>query len=575
MNLSITKLKLDWSTTFPLEIWAEIYSHLLDFKSKFALSESCALLHELLNSELERVWFHKKPESPEEEARAAFIMDNTHRYKGVTRDLFPFKSVAICTGVWDNSIPTVYSNTLMPNNISLKDISNELYVRYPGLKEFNLGVPGLIVAGGAVQRLLTKNKECADRCNCYCNDCYRDRSWSSPSDIDLFLVGLSEQEAVDKVTQFRNHILNTPRFKELKQYRTKNCVTFVVVTLEKHKKRDNTTIQKQRTRIYQIILRLYSTLSEILHGFDFGSCSVAFDEKEVYFTSLSKFAFEFGLNILNLKKRRPSYEYRICKYFNRGFGLILPNFNINQIYKCSARNHECSAFELPHLNIYNYTLKQVNPALLCIDRACLTAYPKGKPFDKEEDHVEESGYSAAWDYGLPYAIATKNFRQAVRGCKDPYYAVLTEIRKGEDIETTWYCNDKPYFPKHNLRRYEHNNKTFHFIDHDYKTAHTRFINGTLAPKRLNYLFPSEIASKALISLALGENTKTIWDTILDPTIEEGKMLIRRTKLPLTWESVVDSTNLIAPFGTASMTKKEWYGEFYNNRESRETVSDKC
>ena len=76
----------------------------------------------------------------------------------------------------------------------------------------------------------------------------------------------------------------------------------------------------------------------------------------------------------------------------------------------------------------------------------------------------------------------------------------------------------------------------------------------------------------MISLALGENSKTIWGTILNPAIEEGKILIKRTKLPLTWGSVVDSTNLVAPFGTTSMTKKEWYGVFYNDRE---TVSDKC
>ena len=571
MSSNTTNLKLDWSTIFPLEIWGLIYSHLFDFKSKFALSECCVLLYNLLNSKLGHVWLHGRPKSPAEKARAAFIIDNVHRYKGVTRDLFLFKSVAICTGVWDNSMPTVYSDGLTPNNNSLEDISNELYVRYSGLKGFNLGVPGLIAAGGAVQRLLTKNKKCEDRNNCYCSDCHRDRSWDSPSDIDLFLVGLSEQEAVDKVTQFRNHLLKTPRFEKLKQYRTKNCVTFVVVTLVKHKRYDNVIVQRQKTRIYQIILRLYSTLSEILHGFDFGSCSVAFDGKEVYFTSLGKFAFEFGLNILNLKKRRPSYEYRVCKYFNRGFGLILPNFKIaHYSERCQVRNR---CFELPYLNIYDYTLKQDDPALLYVDRSSLTAYPKGKPFDKEEDYVEESGYSASWDYGTPRAIATKNFRQAVRGCKDPYYAVLTEIQKGDDIEIDWYRNDKPFYSEYILQRYKYNNETF--IDQDYHNAHIKFINGTLPPKRLNYLFPAEVASKALISLALGENSKTIWGTILNPAIEEGKILIKRTKLPLTWGSVVDSTNLVAPFGTTSMTKKEWYGAFYNNRESCETVSDKC
>ena len=38
----------------------------------------------------------------------------------------------------------------------------------------------------------------------------------------------------------------------------------------------------------QIILRDYSTLSEVLHGFDLGSCSVAFDGDNVYFTGLGR-----------------------------------------------------------------------------------------------------------------------------------------------------------------------------------------------------------------------------------------------------------------------------------------------
>ena len=101
-------------------------------------------------------------------------------------------------------------------------------------------------------------------------------------------------------------------------------------------------------------------------------------------------------------------------------------------------------------------------------------------------------------------------------------------------------------------------------DIEYKNIHKRFINGSASPKRLNYLFPPEVSSQALIKLALGENPRKIWDTVLAPAIEKGKERVRRIAVPLKWQSVTDSTNLVAPFGTGNMTKKEWYGEFYNN-----------
>jgi flagellar biosynthesis/type III secretory pathway chaperone len=44
----------------------------------------------------------------------------------------------------------------------------------------------------------------------------------------------------------------------------------------------------------------------------------------VYFTSLSKFVFETGLNIIDTTRRQKSYEYRMDKYLDRGFALMLP-----------------------------------------------------------------------------------------------------------------------------------------------------------------------------------------------------------------------------------------------------------
>src|SRR5690606_20981381 len=75
----------------------------------------------------------------------------------------------------------------------------------------------------------------------------------------------------------------------------------------------------------QIIYRLYTSKSEILHGFDIGSSAVGYDGKYVYFTSLSKFAYEYGCNIVDISRRSTTYEQRLIKYLKRGFKIILPD----------------------------------------------------------------------------------------------------------------------------------------------------------------------------------------------------------------------------------------------------------
>jgi hypothetical protein len=81
----------------------------------------------------------------------------------------------------------------------------------------------------------------------------------------------------------------------------------------------------------QIILRYYSSISEVLHGFDLGSSAVGYDGHTVYFTSLGKFSYEMMCNIIDTTRRSLTYERRLEKYFNRGFDIILPNLSMKDI----------------------------------------------------------------------------------------------------------------------------------------------------------------------------------------------------------------------------------------------------
>ena len=74
----------------------------------------------------------------------------------------------------------------------------------------------------------------------------------------------------------------------------------------------------------QVISRLYKTKQEILYGFDLGACAVGFDGKSIEFSIAGRFAHEYNLNILDTTRFSLNHGARLKKYFDRGYGVILP-----------------------------------------------------------------------------------------------------------------------------------------------------------------------------------------------------------------------------------------------------------
>jgi hypothetical protein len=73
----------------------------------------------------------------------------------------------------------------------------------------------------------------------------------------------------------------------------------------------------------QIIMRAYPSVSALLHGFDIPAACVAYDGVTVGVTTCGAFAHLHRLNIVNPAWRSTTYEHRLTKYFERGFGLVL------------------------------------------------------------------------------------------------------------------------------------------------------------------------------------------------------------------------------------------------------------
>ena len=319
-----------------------------------------------------------------EELKLILKTDSKHRYVGVTDDLFKIDQILESNpdyngankpyifNRWETPLPTLYSKAhhkifshsflsdYHPLNIlNVKTFyKNKFYQKYPFLKGFNR--KGLLVAGGALQVLI-------------CDD---DREFLFSDvviDVDIFFYGITQETAIQYISELETHIG--------KEYITdyvknQNALTLVLdhVKLYSDNRLDtygyhnryHSTSGTPPLQI-QFIFCLHNSISEILHGFDLASSCVGFDlaSQEFYFTSLSKFSYKYILNVVDVERISPSFEYRLHKYFERGFGIILPNFKFTaeekKILLPDIIRHR-NVFEIDIL--ININLPQINFAII-------------------------------------------------------------------------------------------------------------------------------------------------------------------------------------------------------------------
>lgn len=187
--------------------------------------------------------------------QAAWEVDRKNRVVGVNGDLVPVS--VLSQAEWHGALPTiVLSGNIMPGD-KLRPVSiltddgvlaKNLYRKYPFLEDLDMG--NLLLAGGSVLSLVSQQR------------------W--PTDLDFFVYGLTgEAEATDRAVRLIEEIrkFNTEHPKTKRSWlgdsnkvvRTPGCITFWAGS----------------TKV-QVILRLYNTLSEVLHGFDLACCAVGF-----------------------------------------------------------------------------------------------------------------------------------------------------------------------------------------------------------------------------------------------------------------------------------------------------------
>jgi hypothetical protein len=140
------------------------------------------------------------------------------------------------------------------------------------------------------------------------------------SDVDLFLYGLTEEQAIEKIKQIEKCIRDSI-LTEVSTIRTKHAITIV---------------SQYPTRHVQIVLRRYKSIAEILTGFDVDCSCAAYDGTQVYLAPRAVGAYITQVNQIDLSRRSPSYENRLSKYSHRGFEVFWSDLDRSRIDPVSS-----------------------------------------------------------------------------------------------------------------------------------------------------------------------------------------------------------------------------------------------
>ncbi|KEF54464.1 uncharacterized protein A1O9_09631 [Exophiala aquamarina CBS 119918] len=165
----------------------------------------------------------------------------------------------------------------------------------------------VVVAGSAVNTSLLPLDAPYSESKRALRNYYHDKL-APASDVDLFLYGLNEEGAIEKIKQIETSIRDSI-LAETTTVRTKNAITIA---------------SEYPVRHVQIVLRLYKSISEILTGFDVDCSCVAYDGQQVWASPRAVAAFMTQVNSIDLTRRSPSYENRLSKYSHRGFEVYWP-----------------------------------------------------------------------------------------------------------------------------------------------------------------------------------------------------------------------------------------------------------
>lgn len=210
----------------------------------------------------------------------------------------------VCSPSSPTGRPEQKTNVLFEHLVPLPEIQKweKIQERLAMITELSK-IPGVFIAGGFVFSALYGTQL---------------------PDVDVFLcrekgcLYKTDQEAEHKIYEIIKIIrekFTHVNAEQLSFVRTKYAVTILINSIDK-------SIPVE----IQVILRIYNSPSEVLHGFDVDCCCLGYRNEEIWATPRAVSALQCGCNTVDFDRLSPSYEYRLAKYAMRGMAIRVPEF---------------------------------------------------------------------------------------------------------------------------------------------------------------------------------------------------------------------------------------------------------
>jgi hypothetical protein len=183
------------------------------------------------------------------------------------------------------------------------------------LNEFDF--TNIIIAGGCFHR------------NSYIN--YK-------NDIDMFIIG-GEENKKAAIMAFINHFTNNDDGNDVG--------AFVI---------NSTTLNcNHRGRNFQLVLRVYDNVQQVLDTFDIGAACMYYDGTGIYANAECMYSILSGNIIINKNRIRTNYTNRLTKYIrNKNFNILFVDDISNQMYTITTIKDLCKIISLkPFMILYD------------------------------------------------------------------------------------------------------------------------------------------------------------------------------------------------------------------------------
>ncbi|KAJ6261350.1 hypothetical protein Dda_4020 [Drechslerella dactyloides] len=275
----------------------------------------------------------------------------------------------------------------------------------------NLDWTGIVAAGSSVLTPILPVPEKDKQTKRALRDYYHERL-APTSDIDLFLYGIKDEKAAIERMESIEATIRDNLLWETTSIRTKNTITIVSQYPNRH---------------VQIVLRLYSSISEILTGFDVNCACVAYDGKQVYANPRAVASWMLQCNDVDLTRRSPSYEHRLSKYRLRGFEVFYSGLTRQKIDP----------------TIYERNINRLKglAKLLLLERL-----PNA---EEREDYLE----SRRTERGRP-PRANQRYKVTLKGDLKAQGAEVAEWDITDEEQSNYHTISIPYGKPHNAKRSE-------------------------------------------------------------------------------------------------------------------------